>query len=48
MASDGGGGVDPIDQGDVDEQVDGLKQFLRDNTQLARLGARLRDRLRLG
>ena len=32
-ASDGGGGIDPIDADSVDQQVDDLKQFLRDNTQ---------------
>ena len=31
-ASDGGGGLDPIDEGTVDQQVDALKQFLRENT----------------
>ncbi len=31
-ASNGGGGLDPIDRGTVDEQVDSLKQFLRENT----------------
>ena len=30
-ASNGGGGLDPIDRGTVDEQVGELKQFLRDN-----------------
>ena len=32
-ASDGGGGIDPIDADSVDQQVDDLKQFLQDNTQ---------------
>ena len=31
-ASNGGGGLDPIDRGTVNEQVDELKQFLRENT----------------
>jgi len=31
-ASNGGGGLDPIDRGTVEEQVDELKQFLRENT----------------
>ena len=31
-ASNGGGGIDPIDRDSVDQQVDDLKQFLRDNT----------------
>ncbi len=30
-ASNGGGGLDPIDRGTVDEQVDSLKQFLQEN-----------------
>ena len=33
LASDGGGGVDPVDQNDVQSQIDDLKQFLRDNTE---------------
>jgi len=32
-ASDGGGGIDPIDADSVDQQVDDLKQFLQDNTE---------------
>ena len=32
LASDGGGGVDPVQQDDVQSQIDELKQFLRDNT----------------
>ena len=32
-ASDGGGGIDPIDGDSVDQQIDDLKQFLQDNTQ---------------
>jgi hypothetical protein len=31
-ASNGGGGIDPIDRGTVDDQVGALKQFLQDNT----------------
>ena len=31
-ASNGGGGLDPIDRGTVDEQVDELKRFLRENS----------------
>ena len=31
-ASNGGGGIDPIDGNSVDQQIDDLKQFLRDNT----------------
>ena len=30
-ASNGGGGVDPVDRDSVDQQIDALKQFLRDN-----------------
>jgi len=30
-ASEGGGGIEPIDRGTVDQQIDDLKQFLRDN-----------------
>ena len=36
LASDDGGGeaagVDPVDRGDVEQQIDGLKQFLRENS----------------
>ena len=33
LASDGGGGgPDPVDRGDVEQQIDGIKQFLEDNT----------------
>ena len=35
LASDDGGGqtgIDPVDRGDVDQQIDGLKQFLRENS----------------
>jgi len=31
-ASNGGGGVDPVDRDSVDQQIEALKQFLRDNT----------------
>ena len=33
-SGDGGGdsGIDPVDRGDVEQQVDGLKQFLRENS----------------
>ena len=31
-SSGGGSGLDPIDSDSVDQQVDDLKQFLRDNT----------------
>jgi hypothetical protein len=35
VASDGGGdggGIDPVSRDDVQQQIDDLKQFLRDNT----------------
>ena len=31
-AGDGGGGIDPVDRDDVQQQVDGIKQFLREHT----------------
>jgi eukaryotic-like serine/threonine-protein kinase len=31
LASDGGGGIDPINRDDVQTQIDDLRQFLRDN-----------------
>ena len=33
-SGDGGGdsGIDPVEQGDVEQQIDGMKQFLRENS----------------
>ena len=31
-SGDGGGGIDPVDRGDVDGQVEGIKQFLREHS----------------
>jgi len=32
-SSGGGNGISPVDQNDVQQQIDGIEQFLRDNTQ---------------
>jgi eukaryotic-like serine/threonine-protein kinase len=31
-SDDGGGGISPVDRNDVQQQIDGIEQFLRDNT----------------